>query len=181
MLHYKLYLSLFLCWGISGCENTHEDIAHTIADIRQQKVPSITPVPTFAPVPSFQYVATQLRSPFIASSLATELKSRVVKKVQPKINRIMQPLEYYELQALKMKGSFGVENQAVVAFIQTPEGMIHQVKVGDYLGENQGRITKISPTAIELAELISDGKSGYIERLRTLDLMSHNTYLNQEK
>ena len=39
------------------------------------------------------------------------------------------------------------------------------------MGMNQGRIVGISPTQIDLVEIVPDGRDGYVERPRTLVLI----------
>ena len=49
--------------------------------------------------------------------------------------------------------------------VQTSDGLIHRVVAGNYLGQNDGRITLLWVNAeIELVEIISDGIGGYLER-----------------
>jgi len=62
-------------------------------------------------------------------------------------------------------------NGQILGLIQTPDKQVEQVHVGSYMGLNQGRITKITPTQIDLIEIVSDGRDGYIERPRSLVLI----------
>ena len=70
-----------------------------------------------------------------------------------------------------MKGSMRGKSNETIALIQTPDGQVERVQVGSYLGVNQGRIVKISPTQIDLVEIVPDGREGYVERPRTLVLI----------
>jgi type IV pilus assembly protein PilP len=54
--------------------------------------------------------------------------------------------------------------------VQTADGLIHRVLPGNYMGQNDGRITGIDESKIELVEIISDGIGGYIERDATISL-----------
>jgi type IV pilus assembly protein PilP len=54
--------------------------------------------------------------------------------------------------------------------VQTSDGLIHRVVPGNYMGQNDGRITKISESEIQLVEIISDGIGGYIERDAAISL-----------
>jgi type IV pilus assembly protein PilP len=44
------------------------------------------------------------------------------------------------------------------------------VLVGNYLGQNEGKITEIAPSKISLIEVVPDGIGGYIERPAALAL-----------
>lgn len=49
-------------------------------------------------------------------------------------------------------------------------GVIHRLKVGDYLGRNNGQIASIEATFVEVFEVISDGQGGWLERSLTIPL-----------
>ena len=48
--------------------------------------------------------------------------------------------------------------------VQTQDGMVHRVLSGNYVGQNDGRITGITESEIQVVEIISDGIGGYLER-----------------
>ena len=50
------------------------------------------------------------------------------------------------------------------------DNLLYQARVGDYLGQNFGRITKISETEITLREVVQDAAGEWIERTSTLQL-----------
>ena len=50
------------------------------------------------------------------------------------------------------------------------DSLLYQVKAGDYLGQNFGRITKITETDITLREVVQDAAGEWIERTSTLQL-----------
>jgi type IV pilus assembly protein PilP len=50
------------------------------------------------------------------------------------------------------------------------DSLLYQVKVGDYLGQNYGRITKIGETEITYREIIQDAAGEWIERSSALQL-----------
>jgi type IV pilus assembly protein PilP len=70
-----------------------------------------------------------------------------------------------------MKGSLLNQAGKIMALIQTPDGQVERVQVGNYMGLNQGRIVKITPTQIDVVEIIPDGREGYVERPRSLILI----------
>jgi type IV pilus assembly protein PilP len=48
--------------------------------------------------------------------------------------------------------------------VQTKDGLVHRVIVGNYIGQNDGKITGITPSKIDVREIVPDGLGGYIER-----------------
>lgn len=154
-----------------GCSSRLDVVNEEMAKIRSEPPAPIKPAPTFEPVPQFEYAAQNLRSPFLPQSLYTELKTMAGKRVYPNFSRQPQPLESYALESITFKGSLRNTSGQISGLIQTPDGQVEQVQVGNYMGLNQGRIIKITPTQIDLIEIVSDGRDGYIERPRSLVLI----------
>ncbi|WP_111860141.1 pilus assembly protein PilP [Acinetobacter sp. CFCC 10889] len=168
---FKLISSLSLVALLVGCDSRIDAVNQQMAAIRSQPPQPIEPAPTFDAVPSFNYSAQQLRSPFLPSSLANELKIMSGKRVYPNFSRQAQPLESYALETLSFKGSMKSNSGQIVGLIQTPDKEVERVQTGNYLGMNQGRIISITPTRIDLLEIVPDGREGYIERPRSLVLI----------
>ena len=84
------------------------------------------------------------------------------------VNRRKEPLEAYPLDNLAMVGS--VSKQGRQYALLKVDTLLYQVKVGDYIGQNYGKITKISETEIALREIVQDAAGEWIERVTTLQL-----------
>ena len=48
--------------------------------------------------------------------------------------------------------------------LQGQDGLVPRVLPGNYVGQNDGRITSITESEIKLTEIVSNGIGGYIER-----------------
>jgi type IV pilus assembly protein PilP len=83
-------------------------------------------------------------------------------------SRRKEPLEAYPLDAMAMVGS--VERGGRRYALMKVDKLLYQVKAGDYLGQNYGKITKISETDIVLREIVQDAAGEWIERPTTLEL-----------
>jgi type IV pilus assembly protein PilP len=166
-------ISMFVMLGVvlTGCESRIDVVNQEMVNIRNQQPIAIEPAPDFVPVESFNYAAQQLRSPFMPGSLASELKIMAGKRVYPNLNRQLQPLESYPIENLNLKGSLRNQSGQIMALIQTPDGQVERVQVGNYMGLNHGRIIKITPTQIDVMEIIPDGREGFVERPRSLILI----------
>jgi type IV pilus assembly protein PilP len=154
-----------------GCDSRIDHVNQEMANIRNQPALPIEPAPDFVPVETFNYAAHQLKSPFLPSSLAAELKIMAGKRVYPNLSRQLQPLESYPLETLTMKGTLKNQANQILALIHTPDGEIERIQRGSYMGLNHGRVINISPTQIDLIEIIPDGREGYVERPRSLVLI----------
>ena len=171
MKKYKILFGLLVTTGLVGCDSRIDAVNQRMAEIRNEPALPIEPAPVFAPVPLFNYAAHQLKSPFMPSSLAAELKIMSGKQVYPNFNRQPQPLESYALETLNMKGSMRNQSGQTLALIQTPDGEVERIQRGSYMGLNHGRVVNITPTQIDLIEIIPDGREGYVERPRSLILI----------
>ena len=165
------YTPVLLAAMLVGCDSRIDAVNQQMANIRSQAPIAIAPAPVFDAVPTYDYSAQQLRSPFLPSSLADELKIMSGKRVYPNLSRQQQELEKYELASLNFKGSMKSSAAKIQALIQTPDGEIERVQLGSYMGMSRGRVVRITPTRIDLLEIVSDGREGYIERPRSLVLL----------
>ena len=85
-------------------------------------------------------------------------------RVRPDVTRLKEPLEQFELDELTYKGTMVSSSGEVYGLVQRPDGGIASVKVGNYMGKNDGRIVEITPTQINLIEIIPDSRVGYVEK-----------------
>jgi type IV pilus assembly protein PilP len=53
------------------------------------------------------------------------------------------------------------------------DDLLYQVQVGQYLGQNYGRITKITETEIVLREIVQDARGDLTERISSLQLQEN--------
>jgi type IV pilus assembly protein PilP len=72
-------------------------------------------------------------------------------------------LEQFPLDTLRMVGTLELHGRKY-GLIQGKDGLVHRVLPGQYLGQNDGRITSITATKIALIQIVPDGVGGYIER-----------------
>ena len=86
--------------------------------------------------------------------------------VQPDPNRRREPLESYPLEALKMVGV--LKQKEFFGLIKTPDNNLFQVKLGNYLGQNFGRIVAVSDSSIKLKEIVQDSNGNWEEKEQTL-------------
>jgi type IV pilus assembly protein PilP len=156
-----LALSL-LALGLSGCSSGSDDLDAYVNEIKKRKGGVIEPLPEITPYEIFDYVAEKegVRSPFRPD---TPQSANGVNGPRPDDERSREYLETFPLDALSMVGTLHVD-ATMYGLIRTDDGLIHRVTPGNFLGQNDGRITGISESEIELVEIISDGIGGYIER-----------------
>lgn len=160
---------------VSGCSSRVDGVTAEMKQIHSEPTIPITPAPVFLPVPTFAYAAQGLRSPFLPSSLAEELKVMAGRHVMPDLNRPPQFLEQFALETLFMRGTIHNAKGPLFGLIEDPRGGVMRVQVGNYIGKNYGRIVGITPTQINLVEVVPDGKDGFVERPRSLIMADSGT------
>lgn len=152
-----------LLLSAAGCSKDMNDLHNFIATTKASNVGSVKPLPQFKPYESFSYSAADLRDPFEADVNLDDESGMTSSKLHPESNRPKQPLEMFPLDTLAM---VGIMEQAgnTWGLIKDPQNVVHRVKLGNYMGQSEGRIVAISETDIHLVEIVPDGIGGYIER-----------------
>lgn len=149
--------------GLGGCSSADSDLQQFIRQTQAQPGGHVEPLPEVKPYETFVYDDQGLRSPFVPSQ-ATGFNS-----VRPDSKRPREFLEQFSLDTLRMVGSIRIAG-TMYALVQTKDGIVHRVTVGNYMGQNDGRITDISPSKIDLTEIVPDGLGGYMKRPAALGL-----------
>ena len=154
---------------LSGCADRIGMAEQDMEVIRNSPAQPIADAPKAELIEDFVYSANMLRSPFLPPSLVNvQGPTTAIDGVRPDITRTKQPLEQYELSQLTFRGMVVSPEGQEYALLQRPDGSVASVKVGDYLGLNDGRIVEITPTQINLIEIVPDNRAGFIERPQSL-------------
>jgi len=156
-----LVLSL-LTLGLSACGGGADDLDAYVNEVKKRKGGVIEPLPEITPYEVFNYLADKqgIRSPFRPD---TPQSISGASGPRPDDERSREYLESFPLDSLGMVGTLHVD-ETMYGLVRTSDGLIHRVAPGNFMGQNDGRITGISESEIELLEIISDGIGGYIER-----------------
>ncbi len=166
--HIVLLVSTLLI-GMTGCADRIAVAEKDMSDIRNSKSQPIKPPPTPKPVEDFVYSANKQRSPFMPPSLLNQqLPNQDDNGIKPDLTRKKEPLEEYELSELVYRGVIVAPSGEEFGLVQRPDGTVTNVKVGDYIGANDGRIVEITPTQINLIQIVPDSSSGFVEKPESL-------------
>ncbi len=151
---------------LGGCSNGIDELRKQVDEIKNRPGESIEPLPEIKPYESFAYNAGSLRSPFVATPPA---RSDLAAGVRPDVKRPREFLEQFPLDTMRMVGTLALQGHNY-GLVQGKDGLVHRVLPGNYVGQNDGRITGISSTRISVIEIVPDGLGGYIERPAALAL-----------
>jgi type IV pilus assembly protein PilP len=162
----RIALMSLVCVTAAGCGRSHGDLYAWMDEVRATEKVTIDPLPVLKPYEQFVYQPDDLKDPFLDTlqdQRAENVAEAGVDGIRPDLNRRKEALEAYPLDALRMVGTLSRAN-AVWALIQAPDQTISRVGVGNYIGENYGRVTQVDPSAVQLVELIPNGTGGWMER-----------------
>ena len=131
----------------------------------------VHPIPTFEAYEAFAYAAATLRSPFDRPMNARQLAAlSAPTKVHPDERRTKEYLERFSLDTLAMVGTLQ-RDTANWCLIKDPEGRIHRIQLGSFLGRDHGRVVEMGDAFVVVTEIVSDGtENGWVERPRTIEL-----------
>jgi type IV pilus assembly protein PilP len=168
-----LVLSSMVLAGLTGCSSGHQDIQQWMDQERQKAPPHVTPIPRPIPfVPaSYGHVQSTTPNPFGTERLSNVLKAQNASDnalLLAEQNRRREPLEAFPLDAMAMVGSID-KNGRQVALIKA-NNLIYQVRVGNHLGQDYGKVIRIMEDSLELREVVQDSSGAWIERNTAVQL-----------
>ncbi|OOG47746.1 pilus assembly protein PilP [Rhodanobacter sp. C01] len=153
---------------LGGCTRGMSDLRDWVAQEKAKRGAPIPPLPVIKTFETFKYDDQDRRDPFSPST--AELQASTSNSgPRPDANRAKQPLEMFALDTLKMVGTLGA-GSGLEVLVKDPGGVIHRVRVGEYMGLNYGHVTAISDDHIDLVELVSNGNGGWMERPASIAL-----------
>ncbi len=156
---------------LAGCGGQQGELQEWMDQQRREAKPNVEPLSAPKKFTPQAYVALTGVEPFSTQKLTVALKQETRQPnslLAAEINRRKEPLEAYPLDSMTMVGSV-VKAGRPYALLKV-DNLLYQVKSGDYLGQNYGRITKISETDVALREIVQDAAGEWIERPGALQL-----------
>jgi type IV pilus assembly protein PilP len=154
---------------LSACGGGTDDLRAYLDDVKARPGGRPQALPQIQPAPSFVYEPNNRRSPFLADAPQRRAGNSPNAIEGPDPNRVREILEQFPLDSLTMVGSLS-DQRAAFGLVQTADGLVHRVTVGNHMGQNYGRIVAISDSEIQLVEIVSDGLGGYLERPAAIGL-----------
>jgi type IV pilus assembly protein PilP len=161
-----LCLAALIAAGVlAGCSGRDADLERFIEATKKEPGGRVEPLPEIKPYDTFVSADSSLRSPFVPGGSGASSAMGV----RPEARRNREFLEQFSLDTLRMVGTLKLGGQNY-GLVQVKDGRVQRVLVGNHLGQNEGKITEITPSKISLIEIVPDGLGGYIERPAALAL-----------
>lgn len=158
---------------LGGCVSSDKsDLEQYAEEVMARPGGRIEPLPEIQPYQAYAYQSGKegARSPFKLfyekepAAVGEEKDAGLSKEMTREIfHRNREELEQFELDSLDMVGTL-TDKEELWAIIRDPDGVVHRVTVGNYMGRNIGRITNIYEDHVELREIIKDSQGRWQER-----------------
>jgi type IV pilus assembly protein PilP len=143
---------------VAGCTSSTKDVEAWVAEVKARPAPPLDPLPVMKTWSTYEYAAQGMRDPF-----SSPVRDKSAGNGGPDQTRRKEPLESYPLDSLDMVGTIG-SGDGLLGLVMAPDRVTYRVRPGNYLGQNDGRITAIFDDRIEMVEQVPDGAGGWLER-----------------
>ena len=167
----NLVVAVMLALSVVACSGEQEELQQWMDQQKREVKPNIEPLSAPKKFVPQAYLAVTGVEPFSTQKLTVALKQEARQPnslLAAEINRRKEPLEAYPLDSMTMVGS--VVKQGHPYALLRVDSLLYQVKIGDYLGQNYGKITKINETDVSLREIVQDAAGEWTERVGSLQL-----------
>lgn len=164
---------------LQGCgTSSEEELKQWMEDQKSQtraKVTAISEPKQFLPESYSQGAEIE---PFSNQKLTQVLKRESTQSagngalIAPELARRKDALENFPLDAMSFVGSLVKAGQPVALVMV--DNLLYQVRPSNYLGQNYGRVMKITETEVTLREIVQDAVGEWIERTATLQLQERS-------
>ncbi|MEY5098242.1 MAG: hypothetical protein RJA36_961 [Pseudomonadota bacterium] len=159
---------------LAACGQSAEDeIRLWMVEQKNTIAPRVEPIAEPKRFVAQSYGGESALSPFSSEKLFSALRSEGASAsdnslLRPELNRRKEPLEFVPLDSMTMVGLLD-QGRRKVALVRVDK-LLYQVGVGQYLGQNYGRITRIADNELTLREIVQDAAGDWVERQATLQL-----------
>ena len=153
-----------LALAVSACNYDSADLRDYVAEVKSHPGGALEALPD-APLPPAIPEISQATDPF-ESFLAAELDNTaepIDPQEPPWPPRTPEELERHALDSLRMVGTLRQQDEQW-GLVRDPDGVVHRVRAGNFMGRNHGKILEISENRITLLEKVSDGRGQWQER-----------------
>ncbi len=176
-LHKLIWIGLLAV--LSACSSSSDDeLRQWMTEQKSQTHPKVSPITEPKQFKPETYTQVTAVEPFSNQKLTQALRRDATQTesnaalIAPELARRKEALEAFPLDAMALVGSLTKAGQPVG--LVKVDNLLYQVRPGNYLGQNYGRVMKISETEITLREIVQDAVGEWIERNATLQLQERS-------
>ncbi|WP_416191279.1 pilus assembly protein PilP [Neisseria sp. CCUG12390] len=157
--------------GITACTPTYDDLNQWMAQTRKDAEKHVIPfeAPTVIPPKAYTPPGYSGLNAFDSRRLQTIISGN---GNAPNLRRQKETLEAFSLENLRYVGSLR-GGQKVSGFVQA-ENHVYTVVPGNYIGQNHGKIQKITEDKIVITEMVEDSYGNWVYRTAELPLSNQS-------
>jgi type IV pilus assembly protein PilP len=159
--------------GIGGCTEDQEELTVWMDQQRREVKPNVRPLVAPKKFIAAPYSVGQVVDPFSSQKLSVALKQEARQPnslLAAEMSRRKEALEQYPTDGMSMVGSMTEPKSGRQFALLKVDNLLYQVKLGDHLGQNFGKVIRITETEVALREIVQDAAGEWIERTSTLQL-----------
>jgi type IV pilus assembly protein PilP len=144
---FSVFLAIFVVALMSCNDSGRAKIDKFIAEVKKTPASVMPPIPTVKPYHKEEYKAQGLPNPFSPAQNSARGQDT---------GHAKGPLERFSLDSLKMVGTITNDGQRL-ALIAVPDGTLYLAIVGDYMGQDHGRVMAITEKGLQVQETMRVG------------------------
>lgn len=164
---------LLAAFAVTGCGGgDHNEIKQWMEEASRDLKGNVPPLPELRPFPIVSYDAGDKLDPFSAQRIEPERKERTGAN-EPDFDRPREQLENFPLETISFIGVVSTKKTKERHALVQVDNVVYQVRKGNYMGQNYGRINAVTETEIVLKEIVQDPSgqtADWVERQMTLQL-----------
>ena len=156
---------------LAGCTSEMDELQQWVEAERRAAKPSVQPLQPPTKFEPQAYEAANGVEPFSAQKLIVAAKQEATQPnsmLAAEMRRRREPLEAFPLDSMSMVGSMSRKDGRYA--VLKVDNLLYYVRPGAYLGQNFGKVMKVSETEVTLREIVQDASGEWVERLTTLQL-----------
>jgi type IV pilus assembly protein PilP len=152
-------------FGLAGCSDSMGELQAWTEQQRREVKYGMQALPAPSRFEPYPYQAQTGPDPFDADKLFAAMRlqsAQTSPRLAAELRRRREPLEAFGLESMAMAGTLLRQGRPVA--LVSVDRMLYQVRLGDYMGQNNGRVVKIEEGRIELREVVQDAAGDWVER-----------------
>jgi type IV pilus assembly protein PilP len=164
---------------LAACSTGSEgELQQWMAEQKSKTQPNVAPISEPKQFIPESYAVSGEMEPFSIQKLTQALRKDSTQSasngalIAPELARRKEPLEEFPLDSMALVGSLIKEGKPV-GLVNVGK-LLYQVRPGDHLGQNFGRVLKISETEVTLREIVQDASGEWVERAASLQLQERS-------
>ena len=153
---------------LAGCfSDDNDDLKAWMSQSKESLRGKVEPLPEARLYQPFSYNAFDVSDPYNPHKM--DVARKAGGGLAPDTNRPKEVLESYDLEKLTFVGTLQ-QGKIIQALIRAPDNNLYRIKVGNYMGQNFGKVLAVTDTEVKLKEIIEDSGGDWVERDTSLPL-----------